>query len=431
MQENELKNAQNGIVTFKTGGTTANPKLVVKTIQNLENESKDIFEELRLEDGLEFISTTTTEHLFGYTFQYMLPLTHGFSVNPARINYPEDINTSNACLITTPSFLEAMRKYSSQPAIRPKVVIAAGAKLEKETFNYAKQIADRVIEIYGSTETGVIGYRENPDDRFKLFKGIEILETTETFTKIKTDYSAENVVLIDDRIKLSGKFIEFIGRNGRILKIQEKRINSEELEQTITDRNFIKDCYCFEYKGKIATLAVLTEKGLDFARKNGILELIKHLKNNLYKKFEIVPQKWKFVYEIPKDIRGKFDKQEIRKIFELNLSLPLVYKKFHDGDTAEFELCFLKNSNFFKGHFDNFPILPGVVQLFFANYYATKAFNIDCRCGQIRKIKFSNIIKPNKNIRLIFNKTLNSVIFKYEDDEKTYSSGIFPIKNYL
>lgn len=431
MQKSEIKNAQNGIITFKTGGTTSNPKLVVKTVRNLENESRDIFDELNLENGLEFISTTTTEHLFGYTFQYMLPLTHGFSVNPARINYPEDINVKNACLITTPSFLEAMRKYSSQPVIRPKVIIAAGAKLEKETFNYAKQIADRVVEIYGSTETGVIGYRENPEDRFKLFKGIKILETTDDYTKIHTDYSAESIVIIDDRIKLSGNFIEFIGRNGRILKIQEKRINSEEMEQTIIDRDFIKDCYCFEFKGKIASLAVLTEKGLDFAHKNGTLELIKQLKNSLNSKFDVVPQRWKFVYEIPKDIRGKFDKEEIRKIFELNLSLPLVYKRFHDGDTAELELCFLKNSNFFKGHFDKFPILPGVVQLFFANYYATKAFKIDCRCGQIRKIKFTNIIKPDKNIRLVFNKTTNGINFKYEDDEKTYSSGIFPIKNYL
>ena len=215
------------------------------------------------------------------------------------------------------------------------------------------------------------------------------------------------------------------------MKIQEKRINSEEMEQTIIDRDFIKDCYCFEFKGKIASLAVLTEKGLDFAHKNGTLELIKQLKNSWNSKFDVVPQRWKFVYEIPKDIRGKFDKEEIRKIFELNLSLPLVYKRFHDGDTAELELCFLKNSNFFKGHFDKFPILPGVVQLFFANYYATKAFKIDCRCGQIRKIKFTNIIKPDKNIRLVFNKTTNGINFKYEDDEKTYSSGIFPIKNYL
>ena len=77
------------------------------------------------------------------------------------------------------------------------------------------------------------------------------------------------------------------------------------------------------------------------------------------------------------------------------------------------------------------PILAGVVQFFYADFFIKEAFNIECRQGQIRRVKFSNIIKPDKIIKLKLTKTETGVSFRYEDTERTYSSGIFPLKNYL
>lgn len=55
-------------IVFKTGGTTSDGKGVVKTFENLKRECLDINEELKFENGLKFITTTTDEHLFGFTF---------------------------------------------------------------------------------------------------------------------------------------------------------------------------------------------------------------------------------------------------------------------------------------------------------------------------------------------------------------------------
>ena len=418
-----------GIIAFRTGGTISSGKVIEKTFDNMLLEAKDIAEELEIGNGFEFISTTTSEHLFGFTFGRMLPYVTGNVVNLERIHYPENINFENAILITTPSFLEAMRKYDSFPVKNPKIIISAGAKLEEKTFEYALTIADRVIEVYGSTETGVIAYRTNPKDNLKLFKGIKILETTKFDTEIETMYSKVSPVKIDDRIRLIDDRIEFLGRFGKVLKIQEKRIDAYLMEDAIKKSDYINDVYCFEYETKLAAFACTSELGNEYLIKNDKLSLVKKIKSELKTNFDIVPQKWLFFDEIPKKENGKIDKNFIQNLFDINLSLPLILERNVYSEFAHFKIVFLNNSNFFKGHFEDFPILPGVVQLFYANWFASIAFGVDCRCGQIRKIKYSNVIRPAKVVYLEMKKGENGINYKYYDEGITYSSGILPLEN--
>lgn len=423
-------NSKDGVLTFRTGGTTLNEKFVEKSVQNMKEECKDIYEALNLgNDDLVFISTTTPKHIFGYTYHYIFPLLYGYRIIEERINYPEDIKFENAVLITTPSFLESMRKYNETPPVKPKVIIAAGAELQEKTFKYAQTISERVIEIYGSTETGTIAYRENPEDKMKLLNGIKILEAGENYTKIDTKYSVKSPIIIEDRIKLSGREIEFGSRCGQVLKIQEKRIVSSDMEREIINSGFVRACRCFEYKGKLAVIVEVNKNGINYLISNDKLSFTKLLKEKLRRKFEIVPQKWKFTDEIPTKENGKTDRGAIKDLFKLNLSLPLVIERECKRDCASFKLCFLNNSNFFKGHFDGFPILPGVVQLFWAAYFTKVAFKLDCNAGQIRKIKFSNIIRPAVIVDLNIEKLPNGINYTYSDEHKTYSSGLLPLKN--
>ena len=429
MEKTDFINSQDSIIEFKTGGTTSAGCTVKKSVQNMKEESRDIFETLKLEKGLEFITTTTHEHLFGFTFHFMLPMMYGYKIREERINYPEDINVENALLVTTPSFLEAMRKYNSKPAVKPKVIISAGAELKPETFKYALTIAQRVIEIYGSTETGVIAYRESPRNKMKIFKGIKILETGEDYTKIDTKYSLETPVIIKDRISIAKNRLNFEGRCGNVLKIQEKRVAANDMEQAIIDSGYVKECYCFEHNGKLAALAIPSQKGSDCLVKHDKLTLVKLLKLALLGRFEIVPQRWQFIDEIPTKPNGKINKELITEMFNINLSMPLVLSRELTDGCASFRLCFLNNSNFFKGHFEGIPVLPGVVQLFWASYFIKLAFGIDTHVGQLRKIKFSNIIRPTKIVELKLERVKIGINYQYQDSENVYSLGIMPAEN--
>ena len=206
-----------GEVTFRTGGTVSEGKFVKAHLDRMTVEMEDMKAQLGLDSSYKFISTTTPNHRWGFTFQLLYPALTGGEIQYKRVNYPEDINVENAVLVTTPSFLEAMRKYGDLPKINPKIIMTAGAKLEDITFEFAKSIADRVIEIYGSSESGSIAWREDNKARMRLFRGMKVLENTEDYTKIHSNYSSCNPVILEDRIKVydNGE-IEFLDRHGML-----------------------------------------------------------------------------------------------------------------------------------------------------------------------------------------------------------------------
>ena len=71
------------------------------------------------------------------------------------------------------------------------------------------------------------------------------------------------------------------------------------------------------------------------------------------------------------------------------------------------------------------PILPGVVQLFYANYFSKKMFKIEIPCDEAKRVKFTNIIKADEKITLVLNKKEKGIEYSYVANDKTYSSGIF------
>ena len=424
---NEI-DTNNVIINLFTSGSSGDNKCIKKSLENLIQEATDLYNEVDLKNSKTVISTTTFNHLVGLTFYFMLPLNSGLCIDLERINYPEDIQGENFLLVTTPSFLEKMNKYSENPKINLEKIITAGAKLKDDEFNYALKISNSVTEIYGSTESGVIAHRENPADNLKLFNNVEIVFGEDIF--INTNYSIETSQKSGDIIKpLEDRKILLCGRADRILKVYEKRISAEEIEKKLEENIFVKEAYCFNYENKIATLISLSNEGFEFALNNDILALKKSLKLYLKDFFEIVPQKFKFIDELPKNQRGKIDREKILELFNINMSLPLIIKRDVKDDFADFKLYFYKHCDFFKGHFDGFPILAGVVQLLFASKLVQNTFNIDCSVGQIKRIKFKNVIRPDEIINLKFEKVKDNFVFTYYNGEKIFSSGVLPTTN--
>lgn len=421
-------------INFFTSGSTSKPKMITKTLTNTISEAEDIFVDFLSEykNPLWVLTSTKSQHMFPFVFYFILPLVYcgELFIDTTDVCYPDDADFKDSVFVSTPSFLEKFEKYNVKNEYSPYVIFTAGAKIKDSVCKYLEQ-ESTVIDIYGSTETGTVGFKRHSSEKaLTCMKSVEIEPDENSQIVVKSPYFMETSRTLGDIVNIVDKksFI-LMNRADRILKIQEKRISAPEVEEIVQKNSFVQECFCFKSAEKLACAVALSKEGIDFFFENGFCytKITSYLKNYLNGKVEIVPQKWKFLYEIPRTVTGKIDKVKIEQIFATNVSMPFVFDVKKDSDYVEYGVVFPKSCNFFEGHFTNFPVLPGVVQLFFANYFAQEAFGLKVSTESVKKIKFSKIIKPDEKLALIFEKKGNSITYTYKKDEQICSGGVMTV----
>lgn len=98
-------------------------------------------------------------------------------------------------------------------------------------------------EIYGSTETGILAWRYRQQDNIPwfTFSDVHLSQESEGVRVFSPLIPAEGLVL-DDMLQFNenGQF-HLIGRRGRVVKIEEKRISLVEIEQRLLALDGIMD----------------------------------------------------------------------------------------------------------------------------------------------------------------------------------------------
>ena len=405
---------------FHTSGSTGEPKTIIKSKDCMLAESRDLAKFFKFSPDTIFVSTVSDEFMYGTTFTVMLPKALNCKVDGERVVYPEDIKDyEKFVFVSTPSFLEKLAKYNYTFKHKPEMIISAGAKLDDKIFGYLEKISKGVTEIYGSTEAGVVAYRQKHNAKLQFFENVKYINNT-----ISSPYFDESELELNDELEFFEDGFIVKGRNDRIVKIQEKRISLDEIERDLNKSNLVKKSYCLKLGDKLCSAIILNNKGKKLLENFGKLELIKAIKKSAPLNI-ITPKKWRFLTNLPTNERGKIDGARVKEWFNTNVTYPNIVKLENDGQNAEITLIFPKNSNFFKGHFPDFPILPGVVQLFFAKEFARDIFNLYFVPQKVKKVKFSSIIKPEMKVKLVLTRNEKSIEYKYIDEEKTFSSGTF------
>lgn len=70
------------------------------------------------------------------------------------------------------------------------------------------------------------------------------------------------------------------------------------------------------------------------------------------------------------------------------------------ADSLVAELRFGGDGEWFSGHFPDFPVLPGVAQLFFLRRFARRAFADFPDAASYRRIKFRRLVRPDETVLL-------------------------------
>ncbi len=95
---------------------------------------------------------------------------------------------------------------------------------------------------------------------------------------------------------------------------------------------------------------------------------------------------------------------------------------------CEADMVFGPESDFFDGHFEGAPVLPGVVQTGTAARELERLLGRAVRVSEIKKLKFAKVVHPGDRVKFALSrKSENEWTFRYDMDGELCSSGILVV----
>ena len=434
-----------GALGVFTSGSTGEPVRIDKTMRQLENEVDALeftFGE-KIEKDVVFYRSVSHQHFFGMPFGVFWAVSRGSMLSRVAIKGGHEWNTSTPqVLITSPSFLKSIADTTSQhknigSGIRS--IFSAGGILEDSIFSIINSITkNRVVDVYGSSETGHIAWRSSPEMPWQVQEGVEFKRPVEDVLEIKSKFCpSDEWFSTSDLAHLRGNSFEILGRADRIIKIEGTRVSLSQLVASIKESSLVEDCLISDIengrRAQLGAVLKLSSLGLQTLEVDGRLPLINSLKESLRGKVNAIaiPRRWRFVEEFPANSLGKVLKVNLDGIFSDGLKTPIIISRKVEGNSVELVLDMLKSLDCFNGHFKDFPVVPGVALIEWAMRAAEGHLVKNKIFSGMSQIKFQKFIKPNQiiRLRLDLNPESMNLKYKYHNADIVYSSGIFKFRN--
>lgn len=425
-----------------TSGSTGDAKPVEKRLSQLETEIAALEKQwIRLLENATAVSTVSHQHIYGLLFRVLWPLSAGRCFHSCVYMDTEMLLSgaqgASAYWIASPAHLKRLDLDSPWQEIAGlKAIFSSGGLLQNHA---ASQISTRsgksVIEIYGSTETGGIAWRQQDHAAgaaWQLFHGLTLTQN-ENECLLHSPYLIGDAGLqLEDRICLQddGRF-QLLGRRDRIVKIEEKRLSLTELEHHLHETPWIAEAYALKLAGRrdvVCVVAVLSEAGGERLKSRGRHKFIKQLRGSLSDWLDsvVLPRKWLFLNRLPMTPQGKIDQGLILSLLQTDTRFkPSVSGLEMTEDRVELQIKAPEQLIYFPDHFSIYPILPGVVQIAWAEHFGNLFFPIDRPFLQMEVIKFVKIIHPGDELKLSleWKKEAGKLYFVFSSALGVHSSG--------
>lgn len=188
---------------------------------------------------LSLVATVPPQHMYGMEMSILLPLLGATSVDTGKPLMPGDIAAALAALptprvlVTTPVHLRALVQAGLElPPLA--AIVCATAPLCRELAAAAQQrFATRVIEVFGSTETCVIGHRLSAtEEDWRHYPGVSLRPQPDG-TQVDAAWFGAPVALQDIVELLPKRGFRLRGRNSDLLEIAGKRASLADLNRRL------------------------------------------------------------------------------------------------------------------------------------------------------------------------------------------------------
>ncbi len=305
-------------LTLFTSGSSGTPKAIDKTLELLDIETAQLDKNWgKLLKGKRVQSTVSHQHIYGLLFRILWPLCSGVPFARNNLDYPEQILShanENCVLISSPALLKRLKHETNKAQLAG--IFSSGGPLPTESAHQSRKLLGHLpIEVFGSTETGGIAFRqqESAQTPWQLFDCIEANLNSENCIKLLSPYIDKNnwYQTADECEMVSDNQFILKGRTDRVIKIEEKRVSLVEVEKRLEQLPWISECVVIPFEEPkrliLASVLVLSDEGQATLSTMSKGKFWLMLRTELRKWLEpiAIPRKYRVVDEIPLNSQGK------------------------------------------------------------------------------------------------------------------------------
>lgn len=435
---------ESSMVIFYTSGSTGKPKAIEKKLSQLEAEVEVLHHLWSQSSQGCFLSTVSHHHLYAFLYSVLWPVCSGCRIERKTFTYWGDLlgkSQPGDFLISSPAHLGRFSVLSECPPAHFGHAFSSGAPLAYEAAIESKKYLGLLpIEVYGSTETGGIAFRqqEQPSTPWRRFDCVELSNGPENKLRVKSPY-IDGHYQTEDLIEwVNADSFHLLGRADRVVKVEGKRVSLSEIENQLRKSPLVTDAAALvldkSYRDELGAVIVLSKQGIEKLQNIGKAALTRHLRKALSFYFHavVLPRKWRFIDAIPVNPQGKHLRSSLKNLFEKRekpplgpVRKPIILNKEVSVNKAGYALKIPPDLAYLEGHFKNTPIVPGIVQLHWAVELAQADLRVEGNVTQGNQIKFTNLMHPDDEVSLLleYNRDKSSVTYSYKKGELPYSSG--------
>lgn len=327
-------------IELYTSGSSGEPKRIAKRWEQLENECAAL-ERLWGEalGPATVLATVPHHHIYGLLFRLLWPLLAGRPWVCAVCAEPTTLAQQlaahpDALLVASPAHLDRLPALTDLAALpAPRRVFSSGGPLAAASAQALRAAWGAApLEIFGSTETGGIAWRQRQhavddnDAAWTPLPGVSIDTAAKQglgALSVRSPFLPDTQPwLTDDAVEClpDGRF-HLRGRLDRTLKLEEKRLSLPAMEAHLSRHPWIAAAALTPLQrgprtrlGAVVTLTAAGQSALNADRRSLVDALRRHLA--AWYDAVLLPRHWRFVPTLPYDERGKLPQPALAGLFE-------------------------------------------------------------------------------------------------------------------
>jgi len=258
----DVKQSQDTMLYLFTSGSTGEPKFVAKTYANIMIELQYLQQLLNVEFGDIYLPLVPSFHIYGLLLTLLLPLFSGGIIRSDIPFSPKNILADGMnhahFVIANPTYYSAMKALLDDckdfDYSQIKCCISSTMPLDSQVvLQLHHDLNIPVMELYGSTETGGIAYREyylnqnwtffpHVHWRTDIDHVLEITSPTVSKSEKGNLTDSNEWYSTGDIIEAIGKHsFQLLGRVNQIVKVAGNRVSLIEVETVIKKSGLVDD----------------------------------------------------------------------------------------------------------------------------------------------------------------------------------------------